>query len=75
MEYKTMLAILFVLIGITGILYWATYAPGFLTEKFHMNCDTSARSMGCTALLSLGYVILIGLIIGGVVGLFAGVQL
>jgi hypothetical protein len=72
MEYKTMLAIILILAGLTGILYWATYAPEFLSKTFHMECNVTAPPMSCTLLLSIGYVILIGLMIGGAVGLLAG---
>lgn len=67
-----MLAIILILGGLTGILYWATYAPNFLNETFDMECNSGGNSMGCTAVMSLGYFVLFALIVGGVIGLFAG---
>lgn len=69
-----MLAIILILGGLTGMLYWASYAPDFLNEKFNMECSDSGNSMGCTALMSIGYIILFLIIVGGVVGLFHRVQ-
>ena len=71
MEYATLLAIIFILGGLTGMLYWATFAPDFLNETFDMKCSPSGNSMGCTAVMSIGYFIIFMIIISGVVGLFA----
>lgn len=67
-----MLAIILILGGLTGILYWATYAPEILSEKFDENCDPNTSTWGCTMILLIGYFFLISLIIGGAVGLLAG---
>jgi hypothetical protein len=72
MEYRTMLAIILILGGLTGMLYWATFAPDFLNETFDMGCDPNANSMGCTAVMSIGYFILFMLMVGGAIGIFAG---
>jgi uncharacterized membrane protein len=75
MEYATLLAIILILGGLTGILYWASYAPDFLNEKFNVGRNSGGNSASCTALMSVGYFVFILIIIGGVIGLFNRVQL
>jgi uncharacterized membrane protein (UPF0136 family) len=71
MDATTVAAILFILGGITGFLYWGEYMPDLMNGTLSMKCDTTTPSVWCVPFMLVGYAIFILITVGGIIGLFA----